>query len=93
MREDAGKAPLRLEERKEASECFLAFALLHADCGDEVIEARLDKRALACWCSRCDELWIIDGPAGRDNGNLEVPTRNLATGGPVKGEPYEVGLR
>jgi hypothetical protein len=40
----------RLEERKEASEYFLAFALLHAGCGDEVIEARLDKRALACWC-------------------------------------------
>ena len=48
MREEVGKAPLRLEERKGASEYFLAFALLHAGCGDEVIEARLDKHALAC---------------------------------------------
>src|SRR5919107_5303451 len=70
MREEVGKAPLRLEERKGASEYFLAFALLHAGCGDEVIETRLDKRALACWCLRCDELRIIGDPVGRDNGNL-----------------------
>lgn len=70
MREEVGKAPPRLEERKGASEYFLAFALLHAGCGDEVIEARLDKRALACWCLRCDELRIIGDPVGRDNGNL-----------------------
>jgi len=65
--------------RKGASEYFLAFALLHAGCGDEVIEARLDKRALACWCLRCDELRIIGDPVGRDNGNLpgqgRVPRR------------------
>ena len=71
MREEVGKAPPRLEERIGASECFLAFALLHSGCGDEVIEARLDKRALACWCLRCEELRIIgDDPVGRDNGNL-----------------------
>ena len=70
MREEVGKAPLRLEERKGASEYFLAFALLHAGCGDEVIEARLDKHALACWCLRCDELRIIGDPVGRDNGNV-----------------------
>ncbi len=93
MREEVGKAPPRLEERKGASEYFLAFALLHAGCRDEVIEARLDKLALACWCLRCDELRIIGDPVGRDNGNLEVPTRDLATGELRKGEPYEVGLR
>ena len=71
MQEEVGKAaPPRLEERQGASECFLAFALLHAGCGDEVIETRLDKRALACWCLRCDELRIIGDPVGRDNGNL-----------------------
>ncbi len=70
MREVVGKTPLRLEARIGASEYFLAFALLHAGCGDEVIEARLDRGALACWCLRCDELRIIDDPAGRDNGNL-----------------------
>jgi hypothetical protein len=79
MREEVGEAPPRLEERKVASECFLAFALLHAGCGDEVIEARLDKRALACWCLRCDELRIIGDPVGRDNCNLpgqgRVPRR------------------
>jgi hypothetical protein len=61
------------------SECFLVFALLHAGCGDEVIEAKLDKRTLACWCLRCDELRIIGDPVGRDNGNLpeqgRVPRR------------------
>ena len=70
MREQVGKAPPRLEERKGASEYLLAFALLHAGCGDEVIEARLDKRSLACWCLRCDELRIIGDLVGRDNGNL-----------------------
>ena len=70
MREQVGESPPRLEERKGASEYFLAFALLHAGCGDEVIEARLDKRTLACWCLRCDELRIIGDPVGRDNGNL-----------------------
>jgi hypothetical protein len=93
MREEVGKAPPRLEERKGASEYFLAFALLHAGCEDEVIEARLDIRILACWCLRCNELRIFgDDPVGTDNGNLEVPTRYLATGGLRKGEPYEVGL-
>ena len=62
MREEVGKAPPRLEEQKGASEYLLAFALLHAGCGDEVIEARLDKRALACWCLRCDELRIMATP-------------------------------
>jgi hypothetical protein len=62
MQEEVGKAPPRLEERRGASEYFLAFALLHAGCGDEVIEARLDKRTLACWCMRCDELRIIGDP-------------------------------
>lgn len=62
MREQVGESPPRLEERKGASEYFLAFALLHAGCGDEVIEARLDKRTLACWCLRCDELRIIGDP-------------------------------
>ena len=62
MREEVGKAPPRLEERKGASEYFLAFALLHAGCGDEVIEARLGKRTLACWCLRSDELRIIGDP-------------------------------
>jgi hypothetical protein len=79
MREEVGEAPPRCEEQKGASEYFLAFALLHAGCGDEVIEARLDKRTLACWCSRCDELRIIGDPVGRDNGNLprqgRVPRR------------------
>ena len=80
MREEVGKAaPPRLEERKEASEYFLAFALLHAGCGDEVIEIRLDKSTLACWCLRCEELRIIGDPVGRDNGNLpgqgRVPRR------------------
>ena len=70
MREEVGKAPHRLEERKGASEYFLAFALLHAGCGDEVIEARLDKHSLACWCMRCDELRTIGVPMGRDNSNL-----------------------
>jgi hypothetical protein len=69
MREEVGKAPPRLEERKGASEYLLAFALLHAGCGYEVIEARLDKRTLACWCLRCGELRIIGDPVGRDNGN------------------------
>ena len=27
-----------------------------------MIEARLDKRSLACWCLRCDELRIIGDP-------------------------------
>ena len=62
MREQVGEAPPRLEERKGASEYFLAFALLHAGCGDEVIQTRLDKRSLACWCLRCDELRIIGDP-------------------------------
>jgi hypothetical protein len=93
MREEVGKAPPELEERKGASECFLAFALLHAGCGDEVIEARLDRRALVCWCLRCDELRIISDPVGRDNDNLGVPTRDLATGELRKGEPFEVVLR
>jgi hypothetical protein len=80
MQEEIGKAALpRLEERQGASEYFLAFALLHAGCGDEVIETRLDKRALACWCLRCEELRIIGDPVGRDNGNLpgqgRVPRR------------------
>ena len=70
MREQNGKAPPRLGERQGASENFLAFALLHAGCGDEVIEARLDKRTLACWCLGCDEKRIIGDPVGRDNGNL-----------------------
>jgi hypothetical protein len=71
MREEVGKAaPPRLEERQGANENFLAFTLLHAGCGDEVIEARLDKRALVCWCLRCEELQIISDPVGRDNGNL-----------------------
>jgi hypothetical protein len=70
MREEFGKASQRLEERKGASEYFLAFALLHAGCGDEVIEARLDKCALACWCLRCDELRIIGDPVGGDIGTL-----------------------
>jgi hypothetical protein len=70
MREELGKAPPTLEERKGASEYFLAFALLHAGCGEEVIEASPDKRALACWCLRCGELRIIGGPAGREHGNL-----------------------
>ena len=71
MLEEVGKAaPPRLEERQGASEYFLAFALVHAGCGDEVIETRLDKRALACWCLRCEELRIIGDPVGRDNGNL-----------------------
>jgi hypothetical protein len=70
MREEVGKAAPRLEERKGASEYFLAFALLHAGCGDEVIEARLDKHSLACWCLRCDELRIIGDPMGGDNSNL-----------------------
>ena len=93
MREEVGKAPPRREERKGASENFLAFALLHAGCGEKVIEARLDKRALACWCLRCDEQWIIGDPVGRDNGDLEVPTRDRATGELGKEESYEVGLR
>jgi hypothetical protein len=79
MREEVGESPPRREKQKGASECFLTFALLHASCGDEVIEARLDKRALACWCLRCDELRIIGDPVGRDNGNLpgqgRVPRR------------------
>jgi hypothetical protein len=79
MREEVGKAPPRLEERKGASEYFLAFALLHAGCGDKVIEARLDQRTLACWCLRCDELRIIGDPVGGDDGNLpeqgRVPRR------------------
>ena len=62
MREEVGTVPPRLEERKGASEYLLAFALLHAGCGDEVIEARLDKRALVCWCLRCTELRIIGAP-------------------------------
>ena len=70
MREQVGEAPPSLEERKGASEYFFAFALLHAGCGDEVIEARLDKRSLACWCLRCDELRIIGDPVDRDNDNL-----------------------
>ena len=69
MREEVGETPPRREKRKGASEYFLEFALLHAGCGDEVIEARLDKRTLACWCLRCDELRIIGDPVGRDNGN------------------------
>jgi hypothetical protein len=93
MQEEVGKASPRLEERKGASEYFLAFALLHAGCGDEVIEARLNKRTLACWCSRCDELRIISDPVGRDNGNLKVPARDPATSELGEGEPYEVGLR
>jgi hypothetical protein len=79
MREEVGKAPPRFEERKGASEYFLLFALLHAGCGDEVIEARLDKRTLACWCLGCDELRIIGDPVGGDDGNLpeqgRVPRR------------------
>ena len=70
MREEVGKAPHRLEERKGVSEYFLAFALLHAGCGDKVIEARLDTHTLACWCLRCEELRIIGDPMGRENGNL-----------------------
>jgi len=62
MREEAAKSAPRHEERKGASEYFLAFVLLHTGCGDEVIEARLDKHALACWCLRCDELRIIGDP-------------------------------
>ena len=51
MQEEVGKvAPPRPKKRQGASEYFLAFALLHAGCGEEVIEARLDKRAQACWC-------------------------------------------
>ena len=69
MLEEVGKAPHRLEERKGASEYFLAFALLHAGCGDKVIKARLDKHTLACWCLRCEELRIIGDPMGRENGN------------------------
>ena len=93
MREEVGKTSPRLEEPKTAGEYFLAFVLLHAGCGDEVIEARLDKRALACWCLRCGELRIIGDPVSRDNGNLGVLTRDLATGELRKGEPVEVVLR
>ena len=71
MQEEVGKAaPPRLKERQGASEYFLACALLHAGYGDEVIQTALDKRALACWCLRCEELQIIGDPVGRDNGNL-----------------------
>jgi hypothetical protein len=70
MQEEVGKAPPRLEERREASEYFLAFALLHAGCGKEVIEARLDKHILACWCMRCDDLRIVGDSVSRDNDDL-----------------------
>lgn len=38
---------------------FAAFALLHARCGDAVVETRLDEGSLACWCVRCGEARVF----------------------------------
>ena len=62
MRKGFGEARPRSEGRggpTEADAPFLAFVLLHAGCGDGVIEYRLGERFLACWCRRCDESRIF----------------------------------
>jgi hypothetical protein len=42
---------------------FAEFALYHAECADEVMEARLDRDSIVCWCPCCGALWVF-GQAG-----------------------------
>ena len=45
----------------DAELSFAAFSLVHAACGDDVLEVRLGEWALLAWCMTCDVMRIF-GP-------------------------------
>lgn len=68
-----GKDGNTIEEGALSSNCseqsaldFAVFALVHARCGNAVIETRLDEHHMACWCMRCDELSTFESRFERE---------------------------
>jgi hypothetical protein len=53
--------PLRAENTGEKDLSFAVFSLVHAVCGDDVLEVRIGERMLLGWCMSCAVMEVF-GP-------------------------------
>jgi hypothetical protein len=61
MRHEQGNPP-RDNGGSAADLSFAAFSFTHAECGEGVIELRLDERLLLGWCPSCAALETFYSP-------------------------------